>query len=102
MSDSQRMQGRRVLVTGSDTGIGQGVAVEFAREGASVAVHYPHDPAGAQATVAAIHALGGRAEAFQADFNDIAQVRALAAQAQAFLGGVDVLVNNAGITMNMP
>jgi 3-oxoacyl-[acyl-carrier protein] reductase len=102
MSDPQRMQGRRVLVTGSDTGIGQGVAVEFAREGASVAVHYPHDPAGAQVTVAAIHALGGRAEAFQADFNDIAQVRALASQAQAFLGGVDVLVNNAGITMNRP
>ena len=68
MSDPQRMHGRRVLVTGSDTGIGQGVAVEFAREGASVAVHYPHDPAGAQATVAAIHPLGGRAEAFQADF----------------------------------
>ncbi len=102
MSDPQRMQGRRVLVTGSDTGIGQGVAVEFAREGASVAVHYPRDPAGAQATVAAIHALGGRAEAFQANFNDINQVRALAAQAQAFLGGVDVLVNNAGITMNKP
>jgi len=52
--------------------------------------------------VAEIRAAGGRAEAFQADFRDVAQVRRLAAEATAYLGGVDVLVNNAGITMNKP
>jgi NAD(P)-dependent dehydrogenase (short-subunit alcohol dehydrogenase family) len=102
MSNSKLMEDKRVLVTGSDTGIGRGVSLEFAREGAAVALHYPHDGAGAQATVEEIRRAGGKAEAFHADFNDITQVKALAAQAIAFLGGLDVLVNNAGITMNRP
>lgn len=102
MSDHTSFAGQRVLVTGADTGIGRGVALEFAAAGAAVALHYPHQPEGALEAVAAIRAGGGRAEAFQADFNDVAQVQRLAAQAAEFLGGVDVLVNNAGITMNKP
>jgi glucose 1-dehydrogenase/3-oxoacyl-[acyl-carrier protein] reductase len=96
------MQGRRVLVSGADTGIGRGMALEFAREGADVALHYPQDPAGALAAVEEIKAAGGKAAAFHADFNDLAQVRGLAAQAIEFLGGLDILINNAGITMNKP
>lgn len=102
MTDMRRMQGKRVLVTGSDTGIGRGVALEFAREGAAVALHYPHDGAGAHSAVEEIRRAGGKAAAFKADFNDIAQVKTLVPQAQEFLGGLDVLVNNAGITMNRP
>src|SRR5262245_36918013 len=102
MSDNQKMAGqkmagKRVLVTGSDTGIGRGVALEFAREGAAVALHYPHEPGGARTAVEAIRSTGGKAEAFKANFTDINQVRALATQAIEFLGGLDVLVNNAGI-----
>src|SRR6185369_11416973 len=96
------MQNRRVLVSGSDTGIGRGVAIEFAREGAAVVLHYSRDESGARSAVDEIRAAGGRAEAFHADFNDLQHVRALAARAIDFLGGLDVLVNNAGITMNMP
>jgi len=96
------MLSRRVLVTGADTGIGRGMALEFASEGAAVAVHYPLAPDGALAAVEEIRAGGGKAAAFHADFNDLDQGRAMVAQAIAFLGGLDILINNAGITMNKP
>ena len=102
MTHTRRMEGKRVLVTGSGTGIGRGVALEFAREGAAVVLHYAHSEAGAASAVDEIRSAGGTAEVFQADLADIEQVRALASQAIDFLGGLDVLVNNAGITMNKP
>ena len=102
MTHTGKMEGKRVLVTGSGTGIGRGVALEFAREGAAVVLHYAHSEAGAARAVDEIRSAGGTAEAFQADMADIEQVRALASQAIEFLGGLDVLVNNAGITMNKP
>ena len=102
MTHTRRMESKRVLVTGSGTGIGRGVALEFAREGAAVVLHYAHSEAGAASAVDEIRSDGGTAEAFQADLADIEQVRGLASQAVDFLGGLDVLVNNAGITMNKP
>jgi NAD(P)-dependent dehydrogenase (short-subunit alcohol dehydrogenase family) len=79
MNDIGKMTGRRVLVTGSDTGIGPGVALAFAREGAAVALHYPYDETGPRAAVDEIRRAGGKAEAFETDFKDIAQVKGLAA-----------------------
>ncbi|MCC6494318.1 MAG: glucose 1-dehydrogenase [Pirellulales bacterium] len=102
MSGSQRLAGKRVVVTGAGTGIGQGIAVRCAREGAAVAVHYSRSDRGARATVASIEELGGRAQAFKADLADVAQVRKLAECALEYLGAVDVLVNNSGITFNSP
>ena len=102
MSPTNRMDGRRALVTGSGTGIGREVALEFAREGAAVALHFSHSEAGARSAVEEILASGGRAAAFQADFRDVDQVRRFGREAVEFLGGLDVLVNNAGVTMNMP
>jgi len=99
---TKRMASKRVLVTGAGTGIGRGVALEFAREGAAVTLHYSHNADGAQSAVEEIRRAGGKAEAFGADFNDVAQARRLVASAVQFLGGLDVLVNNAGITMNLP
>ncbi len=84
------MSGKRVLVTGSGTGIGREIALEFARQGADVAVHYSHNDAGARSAVVEIRALGRRAEAFQADFKDAAQVRTVGHDAIKFLGGVSV------------
>lgn len=96
------MTGKRVLVTGAGTGIGRGIALGFARAGAAVAVHYSSSPAGAEAVVREIVEAGGKAAAFQADFGQMEPLQSLARAAVAFLGGLDVVVNNAGITMNRP
>lgn len=98
----RRMEQKRVLVTGSGTGIGREIGLEFARQGAAVAFHYAHSDRGAASAVNEILAAGGKARAFKAEFTDVTQVQSLAAQAVEFLGGLDVLVNNSGITMNMP
>jgi glucose 1-dehydrogenase len=94
------MQGKRVLVTGAGTGIGQGIALAFAQAGAAVAVHYSRSAAGAEAVVREIVAGGGRAAAFGADFREVEPLRDMARAALQFLGGLDVLINSAGITMN--
>ena len=93
---------KRVLVTGSGTGIGREIALEFARQGADVVLHFSRNDEGARSAIQEIQTLGRRAAAFKADFNDVAQVQSLGQQAINFLGGVDSLVNNAGITFNRP
>jgi NAD(P)-dependent dehydrogenase (short-subunit alcohol dehydrogenase family) len=102
MQPGKKMDGKRVLVTGAGTGIGRGVALEFALEGAAVVLHYSHSAAGAESAVQEIVACGGKAKAIQADFTQVDPVRQLAQQTIEFLGGLDVLVNNAGITFNAP
>ncbi len=102
MTETRKMEGKRVLVTGSGTGIGRGVGLEFAKEGASVVFHYAHSEAGARGAVDEIKATGGKAEAFKANLGEIDEAKGLAQKAIDFLGGLDVLVNNAGITMNKP
>lgn len=97
------MKSKRVLVTGSGTGIGKGVALEFCREGADVAFHYSGSREGAVAAVEqARHEGAGKVAALQADFRQPDAPGLLAQSAIDFLGGIDILVNNAGITMNLP
>jgi NAD(P)-dependent dehydrogenase (short-subunit alcohol dehydrogenase family) len=88
-----KLQDQRVLVTGATAGIGQEAAKQFARCGASVVITGRNTERGAQ-TVAAIEAVGGRAEFIAADLNDIKSVRRLAEHA----GEIDVLINNAAAT----
>lgn len=102
MTGETSMTGKRVLVTGAGTGIGRAVAEEFLRQGAVVALHYARSSEGAVEVVENARAAGARAETFQADFNDVDDVRQLAQHATEWLGGLDVLINNAGITMNKP
>ena len=102
MTPQKQTQSKRVLVTGSGTGIGRGVALEFARQGADVAFHYSRNRETALGAVDEAKSFGGRAQAFGADFNDVDEVKRLGAQATEWLGGLDVLINNAGITMNAP
>ena len=90
------------LVTGSSRGIGKETALSLARAGCHVAVNYLHAAHEAEQVVAAIEAIGRRAIAIQADVTQAADVGQLVAQAQAALGGVDILVNNVGITRALP
>lgn len=102
MAQELRLQGKKTLVTGSDTGIGHEIGLEFARQGADVVFHYVQDDSGVKAAIKEVHSLGRKATAFQADFNVLDQVTRLADLAGEFLGGVNCLVNNAGVTMNRP
>src|SRR5271170_789786 len=102
MAQELKLQGRRALVTGSDTGIGREVAMEFARQGADVVFHYVQNDAFPEVAVEEVRSIGRKSTAFQADFNDLEQVKALADQAVEFLGSINCLVNNAGVTMNRP
>lgn len=101
MSDIS-LSGKRVLVTGAGTGIGRGIARAFAQAGAQVALHCSRNRAGADALAAEILASGGKAGVTPGDFAQVASVQSVAQAALDLLGGLDVLVNNAGITMNRP
>lgn len=102
MSTNAKLTGKRAMVTGAGTGIGREIALEFARQGADVVLHYAHSATGAESAVEEILSMGRRSAAFKADFNDADEVVGLARQAVDFLGGVDCLINNSGITLNKP
>ncbi len=91
-----RLQGKRALVTGGAQGIGQAIALAFAREGADVAVLDLKIEAARQ-VVDEIQGLGVRGFAVAADVGEEAPVKEAVAAAEQALGGIDILVNNAGI-----
>jgi len=94
---SGRLDGRKALITGGDSGIGRAVAIAYAREGADVAINYlPQEEEDAKQVVALIEKLGRRAVALPGDLRDAAFCRRLVDDAVQGLGGLDVLVNNAG------
>lgn len=102
MTQADRLTGKRALVTGSGTGIGREVALEFARQGADVALHYSHSDSGAASAVQEIQHLGRKAAAFAADFGKLQDAVGLVERAIDFHGGLDIVVNNAGITFTRP
>jgi len=71
MGNAGKMAGKKVLVTGSGTGIGREVALEFARQGADVVLHYAHSDVGAKSAVEEIHKIGRKATAFKANFEKV-------------------------------
>ena len=95
------MQGRRILVTGGGRNIGRAIAAAAAGAGAAVAI-LEKEPGAAGEAVAAIAAAGGRAMEVAADLSDPAAVERAVAEAVAALGGLDGLVNNAGVYVRGP
>lgn len=91
-----RLDGKVALVTGADSGIGQGIAIEFARSGADVAIHYYSDREGAESTAAQVRDLGRKALVVQADVGDEDAVTRMFAEFDAAFEHIDILVNNAG------
>ncbi|MFB9251917.1 SDR family NAD(P)-dependent oxidoreductase [Sphaerisporangium melleum] len=94
------MSGRKVLVTGASRGIGRAVAAAFAGQGDRVAVHHRDSPDLAEQARAALPGEGH--VVVQADIADPEQVRRMVDEAAAALGGIDVLVNNAGVFLHHP
>jgi len=92
-----RLRGKVALVTGAQQGIGRGIALAFAREGADVGVNYLDDRAAGEEVTQEVRAAGGRAVLVQADVAQPAAAQALVARVRDELGGLDVLVNNAGV-----
>ena len=93
-----RFQGKTAIVTGGSRGIGRAVCLELAKGGANVVLCYAGSEAAAQETVHACEALGAKALAVHCDVSDAGQVNALVKTASDAFGGVQILINNAGIT----
>ena len=92
-----RLDGRVALITGSDSGIGRGIALRFANSGADIAVHYYSDHDGAKETARMVEDAGRRAIVVQADVGDEAAVEGIFAEIDDAFGRLDILVNNAGV-----
>jgi NAD(P)-dependent dehydrogenase (short-subunit alcohol dehydrogenase family) len=93
-----RLEKKRALITGASHGIGRGIARAFAAEGATLVVTYNSDQASAESLVREVLSLGGRIHAEPVDFTRLDRVESLTDTSLRFLGGIDVLVNNVGVT----
>ncbi|RYG42627.1 SDR family NAD(P)-dependent oxidoreductase, partial [bacterium] len=90
-----KLEGKRALVTGGDSGIGRAVSVHFAREGADVAIVYLNEDEDAEQTKALVEAEGRRAILIRGDVGDEAFSKSAVEKTVADLGGLDIVVNNA-------
>ncbi|MEZ5288759.1 MAG: glucose 1-dehydrogenase [Vicinamibacterales bacterium] len=93
-----RLKGKNALVTGSSRGIGRGIAIRFAEEGANVAINFVGSVDAAQDTLAEVTGRGVRGVVLPADVSRVDEVRQLIARAAEALGPLDILVSNAGVS----
>ena len=97
-----QLKGRIALVTGGTRDVGREISLSLAAEGATVAVHYRGSADEANAVVAEIGKAGGKAKAYQADIADRAAVQAMVQSIVGDHGGLNILVNNAGLAIRKP
>ena len=91
-----KLTGKRVVVTGGGQGLGLAISRGLVSEGCHIAIHYHTSREGAEEVAKEAEAANLKAQAFQADLTDETSVKAFVSSAAEFLGGVDVLINNAG------
>jgi NAD(P)-dependent dehydrogenase (short-subunit alcohol dehydrogenase family) len=97
---SGRLEGRKALITGGDSGIGRAVALAFAREGADVVIsHLPDEQPDADDTVRVVKHAGRKAVSLPGDLTDESYCREIVERTVRELGGIDILVNNAAYQM---
>jgi NAD(P)-dependent dehydrogenase (short-subunit alcohol dehydrogenase family) len=97
---SGRLQGKRAVITGGDSGIGRAVAIAYAREGADVLISYLDEDDDAAAVAALVQDAGQRCVLMRGDLADPAHCRAVIDRAAAEFGGIDILVSNAAYQMS--
>ena len=97
-----RLENKVAVVTGSSSGIGEAIALAFAREGAAVVVNYSRHEDAAQKVLQKVEAAGGKGLVVGADVSDPKEVEAMVQQAVGTLGRLDIMVNNAGMERKMP
>lgn len=100
MHNMKSLEGKSTLVTGATRGIGRGIALEFAKQGAKVAFTYRSSVEKAQSLEEELKALGAEVLAFQADAGDFEATQKVVSDMHAAFGSIDVIVNNAGITQD--
>jgi NAD(P)-dependent dehydrogenase (short-subunit alcohol dehydrogenase family) len=93
------LKGKVALVTGATSGVGREIALSLAAEGAGVAVNYRSSGADAEALVGEIVAKGAKAKAYRADVAELAAVKGMVADIVRDFGGVNILINNAGLAL---
>ncbi|MHB8792964.1 MAG: 3-oxoacyl-[acyl-carrier-protein] reductase [Thermoleophilia bacterium] len=98
ISNNFSLEGQVALVTGAARGIGRAAALALAQAGAAVAINYQHSSEAAEAFAAELSAAGVNSLAVQGDVADSGQVSEMVGKTEAALGGISILVNNAGIT----
>ncbi len=101
MNANAKLKGQTALVTGASSGIGEGVAIALANDGANVIVNCSSHPQRGQEVVDKIKANGGNALVYQADVSNEEQVQAMFAAAIEAFGTIDILVNNSGIQKDL-
>src|SRR5262245_57240804 len=94
-----KLKGKVAFITGFGSGLGQAIAVMFAKEGAAVAGTSPTESKGRE-TVALVEAFGGKALFWPGDVTDSAQVQSLIDETVRQLGGLDIVVNSGGVRTN--
>lgn len=94
------LAGKVALVTGAGRGIGREIALRLAKDGATIIAHYASSKAGAEETVAAVEAMGGKAIAYQADIAQRAEVAAMFDRIDENPGRIDIVVNNSGVSVS--